>query len=1600
MCNFAKPVFDKELLLCTRTDRHFRLLPSGLMSRLAPSYCRGFLSRYGLLLCVVVCLLWFGTASPAWATNPVTFDGVASILSLGSISLNGPSAVAVDTSGNAYITDTYHDRIVKLDPQGVATILTISGLSPALNFPMGIAVDGAGTLYIADSGNNRIVKVSPSGSGSVLSTGSYTLSFPQGIAVDASGNVFIADTGNNRIVEVPAVGAPSVLTITGLGATPLNNPCGLAVDASGNLYIADYMNARIVKVAAGTTTGSVLPISGLSPPLAGPIAVAVDGLGNIYIADAWQRTVQVTPGGTGGVLNTGTLGYPYGLAVDVFGTVYVADFSNNRIVTVAPSAVGFGHAQLGTSTGITQTLPFTVGGSTTLGAVQAFTLGTPSLDFTVVGSGTTCTSGTTNTTCAVNVQFLPTAPGLRRGAVVLYDNADPPSPVLTIPLNGFADAPVAALAPNTASVVNTGGLTTSFPFQLALDGAGNIYVADYDGLNVTKVAAGGGSASVVSTGSESLGNVTGVALDGAGNLFIADHIHSRIVVVTPGGVASELTIKGLPTTPASGKVLYEPTGIAFDGAGNLYISDWQNSRIVEVSSLVVTASTSSGNGTVIGTGSYSIGSNGDTGVAVDQKGTVYIADRTNNRVIQVTAAGAASLLTPTGITFNDPQGVGVDGMGNIYVADSGNNRIVEITTAGNASVLSINGLPSPNTILSAPFGVTVDPTGNVYIPDWNNDRIVFVNVAAASLTFASTNVGLTSTDSPRTATVTNLGNQALAFSANPSYTADFSENTGDTNLCTSSTSLSAGTLCDVSVEFTPQSGVSLSAGITVTNNSLNLSSNTQQVSVSGTGINSGDTSSTAVAVNPTSLTNGQTAIITATVSDTTSGHASTVVTGPVTFTDNVGGTITSLNGGNGVSLSAGHASLTGALLSGIGTHTITAVYGGVSETFLTSTGTTTVALSKASVTVASPVTQPVLVTFGQTGSAVVTVAGPYATIAVPSGTLSYSILNASSISVASGAPTLTAGATSSAATVPIPNTLVTGSYTVSVTYGGDSNYLASSTATTIQLQISQIIPTINWSPPSAITYGAMLSGILNASALNGGSTVAGGFAYTATPSGGSASTVTSATVLAAGSYTLAAAFTPSDPTTYTSPSANVSLTVNKATPTVSLVPSANPAPALGAVTFTATVSSAAGTPSGSVSFNDGQTLLGSGTLVAGVATYTSSSLTVATHSITAAYGGDANFSSLTSAATLEQINQIIPTINWSPPSAITYGATLSGILNASALNGGSGVAGSFAYTATPSGGSASTVTSATVLAAGSYTLAATFTPTDPTTYTSPSANVSLTVNKATPTVSLVSSLNPVLKTNAVAFTATVSSAVGTPSGSVSFNDGQTLLGSGTLAAGVATYTSSSLAVGAHSITAVYSGDANFASVPSSAVAQTVEDFTLSISTSSGGSTSATAAPGSSASYVFQVGPSSGSTFPSIVAFTVSGLPAGATATLTPQTLPAGSASTTVTLVIQLANQILAHHHANPLGRGLVLAMMGGMFLLPFGRKMRRSAGRAGQFGCLLLLLLAATCATLGLTACGGGGSGYFDQPVQNYTVTVTATSGSLSHNTTVNLTVK
>ena len=1161
--------------------------------------------RSGRLAAVLVCLFLFGATQRAYATFSLTFQGVVRTLGTGgSITLSSPAALVVDPAGDVYIVDSGTNRIVEVNAQGTASVLTITGLSPAsLSSPSAIAIDGAGNLYIADTGHTRIVKVSPSGTGSVISTGSVTLTSPQGIALDPSGDIFIAD--GSQIVEVTSGGSAAALSIS--VSPSLSNPKGLAVDVSGTLYIADSGNNRVVTVASGSSTGVVFSTGQLNPALSNPSSVAVDRIGNVYIADTGHnRVVDVDSAGDGDVLLNSvflqgtTLSGPLGVAIDNFGAVYVADTGDSQVLYVNPAigvnnpsslnktAVGFGHTTLGSSTPTSLILSFSVGYpvEVNLGNVNAFTSGAQNLDFQIVsGANSTCSGAPSVTYCTVEVSFLPTAPGLRNGALVLYDPDS--NPVLTVPLYGFGDAPVAVLAPNTGTVVSTGGVPLSFPFQIALDGAGNVYDAN-NGGNLVKIPAGGGLASVVSPSGYTFSNeVTGVAVDGAGNLFVSDHLNSRIIVITPGGVASVLSIAG--SAPALGY----PTALAFDAAGDLYISDYSNGRVVEVSSLYVTGSTSTGIGTVIGTGSYTTSSLGITGVAVDPLGNIYIPDgyagSDPSRVIKVTAAGVVSLLTPAGITFSRPEGVSADGMGNIYVNDGGNNRIVEITTAGVASVLAIKGLPSPTT-LGTPFGVTVDPFGNLYIPDSGHNRVLFVNVSGAALTFPTTATGATS--AAQTATVTNLGNQPLVFSTNPAYTANFSANSGDTNPCTSSTSLLAGLNCDVSVEFTPQSAGSLSTGITVTNNMLNVSGSTEQVSVSGTGTGPVQSTSPTVIISPPSPTYGQVVTFTVTIPST----------GTVTVTDLTTSTTLASN----VSLTAGVATFSLSTL-GAGTHTIQVVY--------TPTGDSAASSGTLTLTIAKATTSTTVTRSGRTLTAAVTVVAPGA--GIPTGSVQF--LNGSSVL---GTVALSGGiAALTLATTPF-------SFAFTAVYSGDGNFNGSnSTAATHTTSSVSLRSSLNPSAlGQAVTFTAVVTvGPVSAGSVSGtvqfsdGATVLGSVNLSGEIAVFTTSALTGGSHNITAEYSGSGTFPPAQASYYQTVNAPVTLTI-AAAPT---------APVFGQpVVFTASVTAVASpgfaAPTGHVTWVDlaSGALLGMAPLSSGTATLSLNSLAAGTHVVSVLYSGD------------------------------------------------------------------------------------------------------------------------------------------------------------------------------------------------------------------------------------------------------------------------------------------------------------------------------------------------------------------------------------------
>ena len=450
-------------------------------------------------------------------------------------------------------------------------------------------------------------------------------------------------------------------------------------------------------------------------------------------------------------------------------------------------------------------------------------------------------------------------------------------------------------------------------------------------------------------------------------------------------------------------------------------------------------------------------------------------------------------------------------------------------------------------------------------------------------------------------------------------------------------------------------------------------------------------------------------------------------------------------------------------------------------------------------------------------------------------------------------------------------------------------------------------------------------------------------------------------------------------------------------------------------------------PTGTVTVNDtttGNTYTGtlSGTGDTLVVTIPVADLILGTHTFTATYTGDSNYTIPSSLQTFGSYNitvtQATPTITWAPSTSLAYGTSLNGQLNATATNGSSAaVDGTFTYTATPtSGGSAVAVTASSVLATGTYTLTVNFTPTDTTDYASVSSSVTLSVTQTIPVITLSATATTSVLQNAVAFTAKVASSVSTPTGTVAFySNSTTTLGSCTLASGSCSLSVSTLAAGSNTITAAYSGDTNYATVTSSSITETV--ITVSVgtvssgsgSTGSGSGSTQSILPGGTASWDLPILPSSGSSFPIDVTLSISGLPTGATATVSPTawtktsstlwTLPAGTSLTADTVLkVAVSSSSAASHPKQTPGLKPFAPMVLALLLLPFAGRIRRS-GRYVSRTIALLLLLAAGLATAGISGCGSGG-GAFNQGQQSYSINVTVTAGTLTKTTTLNLSVQ
>jgi hypothetical protein len=742
---------------------------------------------------------------------------------------NEPSSVAVDASGNVYVADTYNATVRKITPDGsVSTVAgtpgstgSTDGVGSGARFfdPAGVASDGAGNLYVADVFNATIRKITPDGTVSTLAGtagsrgsadgtgGAAQFNRPLSVAVDSAGNVFVGDAGSNTIRKISPAGVVTTFAgfagssgyVDGTGSVArFSTPQGLAVDGAGNVYVADSDNNAIRKITpdgtATTLAGSQLNRgsndgTGINAWFSSPTGLAVDSAGNVYVADVGNNLIRkITPAGvvttlggvagiagsTDGTGSAALFSTPSGVAVDNAGIVYVADTFNNTIRKGQPGGFPMVTTQPAGQTVIPgQNAIYTVvagSGSALSYRWQIRTNGSSTWINLSDGAGYSGTSSATLTVSAVTTAM--NGNSFR----CMVSNADGSVVTVPAPLVVSGSLTIATLAGQAGASGGTDGTGTAARFfalsDVAVDTAGNVYVADTNNHTIRKVTPAGvvttlaglagtaGSADGTSSAAR-FNHPSGVAVDTAGTVYVTDTDNNTIRQITSAGAVA--TLAGLAGTAGSADgagsaaSFHGPSGIARSGAGVLYIADTLNHTIRQVASdgTVTTLVGRAGSaGSADGTGSAAT-FHGPQGLAVDTAGHLYVADTNNDTIRRITlatgavttvagAAGTAGSVDGPGNSarFFFPSGVAADGAGNLYIADTDNSTIREMTLAGD--VITLAGVAGANGTADGlgaaarfnfPTGIAVDNGGAIYIADTNNHTVrLGINPSAPTIT--------------------------------------------------------------------------------------------------------------------------------------------------------------------------------------------------------------------------------------------------------------------------------------------------------------------------------------------------------------------------------------------------------------------------------------------------------------------------------------------------------------------------------------------------------------------------------------------------------------------------------------------------------------------------------------------------------------------------------------------------------------------------------------------------------------------------------------------------------------------------------------------------
>ena len=616
--------------------------------------------------------------------SKVTPEGMNTAFARG---FNGPVGLAFDTAGNLYVANTNGNTVSEVTPAG-----KVSTFASGFNAPFALTFDSFGNLYVANFGGNTVSKVTPAGKVSTFASG---FDIPDGLAVDSFGNLYVANFNNTNVSKVTSTGAVSVF------ATPFDSPLALAFDSAGNLYVASVANdTGIVSKVSQTVVpftlgGSAFPgkdYSGVTPsPLTFGIGQTTRDITGTLLSDPGPAlTLTVTLGTpTGGAVlgtpsvNTLTINEPPVVQFSTRSeTVSESDGTFIIPVTVAetptePASVPFslgGSAASGVAfSGVTAS-PLTFGVGQTTVDITGTLLSDPGPDQTLTLTLGTPTGGAAVGSPSVNTLTIaePTAVQFSAGSETINASAGTFSipvtvagtPTVSTLQSGFDDPfglavdaagnlYVANTDNNTVSELNPAGQVIATlsgfngPFGLAVDSAGNLYVANAGGDTVSELNPGGQVIATVS----GFSGPAGLAFDSAGNLY---------VVNSTAGTVSKVTLTPTPVVSTFASGFVEPFGLAFD-AGNLYVANADNDTVSKVTPAGVVSTFASGLG-------------GPAGLAFDSAGNLYVSND-DGTVSEVTPAGVVSTFA---FGFNNPAGLAFHA-GNLYVTDTADNTLRDVT---------------------------------------------------------------------------------------------------------------------------------------------------------------------------------------------------------------------------------------------------------------------------------------------------------------------------------------------------------------------------------------------------------------------------------------------------------------------------------------------------------------------------------------------------------------------------------------------------------------------------------------------------------------------------------------------------------------------------------------------------------------------------------------------------------------------------------------------------------------------------------------------------------------------------------------------------------